>query len=294
MSVDDLADLRERLRPAPALDAEIRTFLESQLGRVLPADPRRGLDWYYDWVVLGERSREAFRALRDHDARPELPWLDIGSGLGTFVLLAALSGRLAVGVEPGEEELALARKRASALQGGDPGAFSSGVGEALPYADASMGGALLHDVLEHVGDWRAVLREARRVLAPGTPLYVKGPSYAVRFVEPHYRVPWLPLLPRPLARRYLRALGRDVGYFEHIGYRRRGEVLAELRRLGFELHFPRLEKLRQPDSVNRPLVRRAIEFTGTPVGRPLRAVAEGLAETPLQATIDVVAVRSAG
>ena len=292
--MEQIGDLRERLRPAPALDAEVRAFLEAQLGRVLPPDRRRGLDWYYDWVVLGERSSEAYRVLSDHDARPDLPWLDIGSGLGTFVLVAALGGRDAVGVEPGPEEIALARERAASLPGGDPDAFSSGVGEALPYADASMGGALLHDVLEHVGDWRAVLREARRVLAPGAPLYVKGPSYAVRFVEPHYRVPWLPLLPRPLARRYLRALGRDVGYFEHLGYRRRGEVLSELRELGFELRFPRLEKLRRPDSVNRPWMRRAVELTGTPAGRPLRTVAERLAESPLQSTIDVVAVRGAG
>ena len=176
VNMEQIGELRERLRPAPALDAEVRAFLEAQLGRVLPPDRRRGLDWYYDWVVLGERSSEAYRVLSDHDSRPDLPWLDIGSGLGTFVLVAALGGRDAVGVEPGPEEIALARERAASLPGGDPDAFSSGVGEALPYADASMGGALLHDVLEHVGDWRAVLREARRVLAPGAPLYVKGPS----------------------------------------------------------------------------------------------------------------------
>jgi len=293
VSAGEDAPLRERLRPAPELDARVKAFLEDQLGGVLPPDTRRGLDWYYDWVVLGDRSAEALRILGERDTRPDLPWLDIGSGLGTFVLLSALSGRRAVGVEPGDGELALAIERAAALPGGDPGAFSSGVGEALPYPDGSMGGALLHDVLEHVGDWRAVLGEARRVLAPGAPLYVKGPSYAVRFVEPHYRLPWLPMLPRPIARRYLRALGRDAGYFEHLGYRRRGEVLAELRRLGFGLEFPRRAKLHDPASVNRPWMRRAVELAGTPRGRPLLAVAEHLADSPLQSTIDVVAVRGA-
>jgi SAM-dependent methyltransferase len=285
-----IGGLRERLRPAPELDARVQAFLQEQLGRVLPADHARGLGWYYDWVVLGERSLEAFDVLRSRDPRPELPWLDIGSGLGTFVLLCSLRGRRAVGVEPGEQELALARERAAALPVADA-AFSLGVGEDLPFEDASLGGALLHDVLEHVRDWRAVLREAHRVLAPGTPLYVKGPSYAVRFVEPHYRVPWLPLLPRPLARRYLNALGRDAGYFEHLRYRRRGEVLAELRRLGFGLEFPRLAKLRDPASVNRPWMRRLVEAVATPAGRPLRTMAERVAESPLQSTIDVVAVK---
>jgi SAM-dependent methyltransferase len=283
------ADLRERLRPSAELDARVRAHLRAQLGRVLPADPERGLEWYYDWVVLGSRSAEALTILGRHDRRTDLPWLDIGCGLGTFVLLAELHGRSAVGVEPGDAELALGRERiAERLVDGNE-RLLPGVGEALPFADASMGGALLHDVLEHVGDWRAVLREAFRVLAPGGALYVKGPSYAVRFVEPHYRVPWLPLMPKPLARRYLRALGRDVEYLEHLGWRRRGEVLAALRALGFELHFPRLDKLRDPAAINRPWARRAVEIAGSTPG--LSAAAEHLAEGPLQSTIDVVAVK---
>lgn len=289
MSPLDTAELREQLRPGPELDARVRAHLRDQLGRVLPADPQRGLDWYYDWVVLGSRSAEAFTILGRHDRRPDLPWLDIGAGLGTFVLLAELQGRSAVGVEPGEAEIALGRERLAERLDDGRDRLLAGVGEALPFGDASMGGALLHDVLEHVGDWRAVLREAYRVLAPGAALYVKGPSYAVRFVEPHYRVPWLPLLPKPVARRYLGALGRDTGYLEHLGWRRRGEVLAALRALGFEPHFPRLDKLRDPTAVNRAWVRRAVETVGsTPL---LSSAAERLAEGPLQSTIDVVAVK---
>lgn len=275
--------MSDRLRPDPELDARVREHLRAQLGRVLPRDPGRGLDWYYDWVVLGSRSAEAFAVLRAHDRRPDLPWLDIGSGLGTFVLLARSRGRAAVGVEPGRAELELATERAARMQDAGREPFRHGQGEAIPHEDASMGGALLHDVLEHVGDWRTVLREAWRVLAPGGALYVKGPSYAVRFVEPHYRVPWLPLLPRPAARRYLRLLGRDAAYFEHIGYRRRGEVLRELRAIGFELAFPRLAKLHDPGSVNRAWARR---LAATAARVP---AAERLAESPLQSTIDVVA-----
>lgn len=278
-----MSELRTRLRPDPELDARVREHLHAQLGRVLPRDRSRGLDWYYDWVVLGSRSAEAFAILRAHDKRPDLPWLDIGSGLGTFVLLARSEGRAAVGVEPGRAELELANERVARMKDAGREPFRHGTGEALPWEDASMGGALLHDVLEHVGDWRAVLREAWRVLAPGASLYVKGPSYAVRFVEPHYRVPWLPLFPRPAARRYLRLLGRDPDYFEHIGYRRRGEVLRELRTIGFELEFPRLAKLHEPSSVNRPWARRLAALAARV------PAAERLAESPLQSTIDVVA-----
>jgi SAM-dependent methyltransferase len=41
------------------------------------------------------------------------------------------------------------------------------VGEHLPFADGSFDVVLLHEVLEHVSDDQATLREVRRVLAPG-------------------------------------------------------------------------------------------------------------------------------
>lgn len=285
--LDDLDAARGAIRPSPVLEREIRAHLVAQLGRVLPSDERRGLGWYYDWVVLGERSLEALSVFGRHAPPPGLPLLDVGSGLGTFVLLARRVGFDAIGVEPGREEIELARRRAQELgPAGDP--FRAGVGEELPLEDGSAGGVLLHDVLEHVGDWRTVLRECRRVLAPRGVLYVKGPSYAVRFVEPHYRVPWLPLLPKGIARPYLASLGRDTDYLRHIGYRRRGEVLAALRALGFELRFPRRDKLAQPDAINRAWVRGAVEAVDRVPG--LRSVARRLADNPLQSTIDVVAV----
>ena len=287
MTLPTPVEAERLLRPEPELERDVLAFLEGQLGRVLPRRERSGVHAYYRWVALGPRSLEGLRTLLGHRGDSSLPILDIGSGLGTTVLLANTSGIPAQGVEPGEEELALAVRRAEAA-GVDPDVFRSGVGEELPYEDGSFSGALLHDVLEHVGDWRRVLAEARRVLAPGGVLYVKGPSYTVRFFEPHYKLPWLPLLPKPVARRYLALLGRDVGYFEHIGYRRRGAVLAELRRLGFELSFPRLEKLRDPDAINREWVRRLVARARRPDGS-LPPIAERLAESPLQSAIDVLA-----
>lgn len=286
--VPDLETVQDVLRPAPALEARIRAFLDGQLGRVLPPDPERGLRWYYDWVVLGRRSLEAFAVFASHrDDSSSLPVLDVGSGLGTFVLLANNFGIPAVGVEPGAHELELARERQAAIAGlAAADLFTQGVGEAMPYADGSFSGVLLHDVLEHVGDWRAVLAEVRRVCAPGAVVYIKGPNYAVRFSEPHYRVPWLPLMPKPLARRYLGWLGRDTDYLEHLGWRRRGQVLAELRALGFELAFPRIEKLARPQAINRPWVRR-LAGALSPDG-PLGPLGRRLAENPLQAAIDVV------
>ncbi len=252
--------------------------------------PARGLEWYYDEVVLGARALDAFKVLLHYRGGGGQPVLDIGCGLGTFVVPADSHSMPAVGLEPNLRELALARERATAAGSGPR--FVVGTGEALPFEDNSFSALLLHDVLEHVSDWRSVLRECRRVLTPGGVAYVKGPSYSVRFVEPHYRLPWLPLLPRPLARRYLSALGRDVSYLEHLRYRRRGEVLSELASLSFSLSFPRIGKLANPSSINRAWARRlASPFHH---GRFLRRMSEIAAENPLQATIEVVAIAPAG
>lgn len=288
MTMPTAEEARDLLRPDPALEQRIRTFLSDQLGRVLPSDPARGLAWYYEWVVLGERAREAWRYLDGAWVDRSLPLVDIGCGTGSLTLLANEVGGPAVGIEPGDEvELAVARWQA--CRGTAPAPFLRAVGETLPFADASVGAVMLHDVLEHVRDWEAVLREVRRVLAPGAGVYVKGPSYAFRFVEPHYRVPWAPLLPKPIARRYLSLLGRDTDYLEHIGYRRRGAVLSRLLALGFELSFPRRQKLEDLGSINRASVRRVVApFAGD---GPLAGIGRALADQPLQSVIDVVARR---
>lgn len=289
----DTEAVRRALRPPPELDDRIRAFIGIQLGRVLPPRPDRGLGWYYDSVVLGTRSLDAYSVLQRHRSRLDGPVLDVGSGLGTFVLLANHLGTPAIGVEPGEEEHALAEQRGRAMDPPVEGVFRNAPGEALPVDDESVSAVLLHDVLEHVRDWRRVLRESIRVLVPGGVIYVKGPSYSARLVEPHYRVPWLPFLPRAVARPYLSALGRDVDYLGHLGFRRRGEVLSELRALGLRLTFPRLDKLHEPGSITRPWPRLLAGSLKRADGRLLRLV-EPLAENPLQWAIDVVGHKPAG
>lgn len=286
MTVPTAEEARELLRPGPVLEHRIRSFLADQLGGVLPPDPARGLRWYYDWVVLGARALEAWRYLDEAWVDRSLPLVDIGCGTGSLVLLADEVGGPAMGIEPGDE-VELARARWQALHADRSCPYLRAAGEHLPFDDASVGAVMLHDVLEHVSDWEAVLTEVRRVLAPGAAVYIKGPSYAFRFLEPHYRVLWVPMLPKPVARRYLARLGRDIGYLEHIGYRRRGAVLRRLRSLGFELSFPRRHKLEDLSAINRPTLRRMVAPFA--VGGPLASLGRAAADQPFQSVIDVVA-----
>jgi ubiquinone/menaquinone biosynthesis C-methylase UbiE len=85
--------------------------------------------------------------------------LDIGCGVGAFVRrLREFSPRVA-GMDVDAERV---------LEGGKevPG-LALAVGEQLPYRDSTFDVVLLHEVLEHVTDDLATLKETRRVLAPG-------------------------------------------------------------------------------------------------------------------------------
>jgi SAM-dependent methyltransferase len=117
------------------------------------------------WTRGLERRLEIMRRYVDLEDRRIL---DIGCGIGAFVgRLREFSERV-VGVDVDEE---------SVRRGGyDLPNLTLAVGERLPFADGSFDVVLLHEVIEHVHDDVATLREARRVLAPGGRVVVFCPN----------------------------------------------------------------------------------------------------------------------
>ena len=107
--------------------------------------------------------------------------------------------------------------------------FAAAMGESLPFADRSFDLVTMNQVLEHVSDQPAVLREAARVVKGGCAIYVACPNY-LRFYEPHYKIYWLPLLPKALGRWYLRLRGRNPVLLEQLTYtiNSRLQTLGEL------------------------------------------------------------------
>ncbi len=83
------------------------------------------------------------------------PKLEIGVGPGRFAEAMGVE----FGVDPALAPLAFARKRGVGV--------SQAVGEALPYADQSMGAVLLLFTFCFLAEPRSVLRECWRVLNPG-------------------------------------------------------------------------------------------------------------------------------
>lgn len=120
------------------------------------------------------------------------PILDLGCGPG--MLLAALRGRqVVIGVDVSLEWLVVARRMSRAA--GVEAHLAAGLAEALPLAAGSVGAVCALDVLEHVGDQAAMVREADRILRVGGVLVAATPNRFSLAAEPHvnvWGVGWLP------------------------------------------------------------------------------------------------------
>jgi SAM-dependent methyltransferase len=127
-------------------------------------------------------------------------WLDFGCADGGYVqeLLRVGAERVA-GVDVNPEYIAAAKARRLAGT-----SFEVVDGFNLPFDDASFDGALVNEVMEHVVDEDAVLRELHRVIRPDGVVVVISPNRwfpyechgchigSWRYPRPAPFVPWLP------------------------------------------------------------------------------------------------------
>lgn len=211
---------------------------------------------------------------------------DVGCGFGAASLAAKGHGAVVVGVDIDAEAVSIARSRAIGIP---QALFIQGDAEALPLASESIDVAVLLHVLEHVRSPARAIDEAIRVVRPGGYLYVVCPNYLMTFREPHYGVPWIPLLPRVVARVYLTLLRRDPSFFHRsVTYTTWPAVVGLLRRRGLALEFPRTRKLDHPEAIRGVAAARLAHAI-----RRLRLVSvfRRLAASPLQSTIEVIARR---
>jgi 2-polyprenyl-6-hydroxyphenyl methylase/3-demethylubiquinone-9 3-methyltransferase len=91
--------------------------------------------------------------------------LDLGCAGGFIAEALAERGAHVTGIDPASDAIDAARDHARA--GKLRIAYDVGVGEALPYDDASFDAVVCVDVLEHVADLNRVLSEVARTMRPG-------------------------------------------------------------------------------------------------------------------------------
>lgn len=110
-------------------------------------------------------------------------------------MLLAATGKMrkVIGLDVSLEWLVVADRLARAA--GVIPTLAAGHAEALPLANESIGAVAALDVLEHVGDQEATIREVDRVLAPQGILVAATPNRFSLAAEPHvgiWGVGWLP------------------------------------------------------------------------------------------------------
>lgn len=171
--------------------------------------------------------------------------LEIGSGLGTFNIVCQQHGGECYGIEPDSMKVGVAFDRLD--DAGVGRNILRGVGEDLPFRDATFDLVVSFQVLEHTQSPEKVLQETVRVLKPGGYIHFVIPNYN-SFWEGHYGIIWLPQFPRFLAKIYLRCTGRDADFLDEIQYTTPSRILnalasenVEILNLGIEMWEKRLE-----------------------------------------------------
>lgn len=135
--------------------------------------------------------------------------LNVGCGTGGFNVALGEVGARAVGVDEGAEAIAICGLK----QRDHGGAYARAAAEALPFANASFDLVYCFSTIEHVRSVEASIREMARVTRRGGAIYVHTPN-AWSWYEGHYKLLWLPFMPRSLGRLYLRLRGRPTAYLD--------------------------------------------------------------------------------
>jgi SAM-dependent methyltransferase len=148
------------------------------------ADPIRFLKYEeagaYHWIEADRSARRYNPAL---DARYRIilrpldtvdAVLDVGCGDGYLLHLARASARLVVGIDPERAAVTLA---AGLLRDAPRVRVTQGSSYELPFRDESFDVVLMADVIEHLGDAAAAVRECHRVLRPHGRLLVTTPKW---------------------------------------------------------------------------------------------------------------------
>jgi len=194
----------------------------------------------HDLLVRERKARTMVAVLRDYFRQPidSLTLLNVGGSTGIIDNYLAGHFRSVVGVDIDAAAIEHAKKTYER----DNLAFEIGDAMALRYPDNSFDVAVCSQVYEHVPDAGAMMKEIFRVLKPDGVCYFAA-NNRIMWKEPHYDLPLLSLVPRPLAHVYIRLAGKADYYHElHLSY-------WGLRRLvrSFKIHDYTGRIMRAPD-----------------------------------------------
>jgi ubiquinone/menaquinone biosynthesis C-methylase UbiE/uncharacterized protein YbaR (Trm112 family) len=190
-----------------ALSLDASSSFDDALDRyyaMTPEVPRGDAERYAAHHRAGiERGTAIFERIDSYGLRFDDPLLDLGCGSGGFIAAAALQARSCVGADIALRWLVIARKRLAELAIEVP--LVAACADHLPFAGSVFGGVVAENLLEHVSDVEAALREIVRVRSAGGGVVARCVNRFAPGPEPHVGLWGVGLLPRPIAERYVKA-----------------------------------------------------------------------------------------
>lgn len=168
-------------------------------------------DVYFDTESRARKAAKMLHILRDHLGADlgSLHALDIGCSTGVMSkYLGGHFGRV-TGIDIDQKAIEFAQSNFGSAEL----SFQLGDAMATGLPDDSVDVAICAHVYEHVPSAPRMMDEIHRVLRPGGVCYFAAENRII-FREGDYRLPFLSLLPKPLAHQYLRLAGRGDHYYE--------------------------------------------------------------------------------
>ena len=183
---------------------------------------------YFNYLKLPYKNREDVKAflINDEKTKTDLVdyfdkeivplknkrMLDVGCGKGGVVIACALKGAEAVGFDLDERDLNIAKLRAESYGLKNIPIFKGDAAN-IPFSDNYFDLVTALSVLEHVNNLEKVIKEMVRVTRPGGCCYVTFPN-PIFPREGHYKVFYIPYMPKFLGKIYLKMRGFNPDFFD--------------------------------------------------------------------------------
>lgn len=180
-----------------------------------PYYSQRCPDAVFDKDVRKEKAEKILAVLSDYlkGSLGALKVLDLGCASGIMTHVLAPHFHWIVGTDIDLNALAYTGSAKTSNA-----AFFPGDAMCLPFKSEVFDVVICAHVYEHVPDSTKLMREIHRVLRWGGVCFFAAGN-RLRLVEPHYRLPFLSILPPASADTYLRMTGRGAHYEEkHLTY----------------------------------------------------------------------------
>jgi len=172
--------------------------------------------YVYDQENRERKARTMLAVLEDFLQKPlaDCNVLNVGGSAGAIDNFLADHVRRVIGIDIDDEAIEYARQKFKK----DNLEFQVADALNLPFDDASFEIVICSHVYEHVPDPVQMFDEIHRVLRTGGICYFSAGN-RLMWNEPHYNLPMLAIMPRPMAHLYIRMAGRADYYHEkHLTY----------------------------------------------------------------------------